>query len=92
MDNDNFLKKYLAILYRNTKLKITYPNLCTETQGNCLTAEKLKDSQPFAIVRLGAVEMHCINRFLKHQHFSQSEREQAFYCAGIFPKDRKSVV
>ena len=91
MDNDNFLKKHLAILYRNAKLKMIYPNLCTETQGNHLIAEKLTKNQPFAIVRLGAVEMHCVNRFLKQQNFSETEKEQAFYCAGIFPNDNTTL-
>ena len=85
------MKKYLAILYRNAKLKMTYPNLCTETQGNSLIAEKLTQNQPFAVVRLGAVEMHCVSRFLKHQNFSQTEKEQSLYCAGIFPNDNTTL-
>ena len=93
MDNDNFFKKHLAILYRKAKLKSNYfsMNLSSEKNGNNIISQKIKENRPFAVVRLGAVEMHCINRFLKHQNFSKSEREQALYCAGIFPNDNTTL-
>lgn len=89
MDNDNVLKKMLVKLYRNTKLKIDYAgmNLTTEEAGNALISEKLRSDKPFMVGRFGAVEMHCVSRWMHNEHCTEAEKEQALYAAGIFPND-----
>lgn len=93
MDNDNALKKKLVKLYRGTKLKIDYAgmNLTSEDGGNDLIAQLLKSYSPFMVGRFGAVEMHCVSRWMHGDKCTDAEKEQALYAAGIFPKDDATI-
>lgn len=93
MDNDNALKKKLVRLYRNIKLKIDYAgmNLTSEEGGNALIAEKLLSDEPLMVGRFGAVEMHCVSRWMHGEKCTESEKEQALYAAGIFPNDDVTI-
>lgn len=93
MDNDNLIKKQLVKLYRNTRLKLDYAGmgLLTEVQGNeCIKRFVNSDAQ-FMLGRFGAVEMHCVSRWMSGQNCTEEERNQALYAAGIFPSDQSTI-
>ena len=93
MDNDNMVKKQLVKLYRNTRLKLDYAGmgLLTEVQGNECIKRFANSDAPFLLGRFGAVEMHCVSRWLCGKSCTQVEREQALYAAGIFPNDQDTI-
>lgn len=93
MDNDNMIKKQLVKLYRNTRLKLDYAGmgLLTEAQGNECIKRFVNGDAPFLLGRFGAVEMHCVSRWMSGQKCTEEERNQAFYAAGIFPNDQSTI-
>lgn len=93
MDNDNILKKKLVHVYRKLRLNIDYVgmNLLTEKDGNKKIANLLKSDEPFAVGRFGAVEMHCVSKWMRGKYYSKNEAEQALYAAGIFPNDKQTI-
>lgn len=93
MDNDNMIKKQLVKLYRNARLKLDYAGkgLLSEAQGNEYIKRFLNGDAPFLLGRFGAVEMHCVSRWMSGQDCTEEERNQAFYAAGIFPNDQSTI-
>lgn len=93
MDNDNFIKKKLVKVYRNLRIKVDYAGMgiLSEESGNHLIAELLQNNEPFMVGRLGAVEMHCVSRWLNGKKCTEQERKQALMAAGIFPNDDKTI-
>lgn len=93
MDNDNLIKKQLVKLYRNTRLKLDYAGmgLLTEVQGNECIKRFVNGDAPFMLGRFGAVEMHCVFRWMSGQNCTEEERNQALYAAGIFPSDQGTI-
>lgn len=93
MDNDNALKKKFVKLYRDTKLKIDYAgmNLLLEKEGNKRIKQLVSGKTPFMVGRFGAVEMHCVSRWMAGEGCTQEERDQALYAAGIFPNDQDTI-
>lgn len=93
MDNDSALKKWLVKQYRNMRLKLDYcrMHLLSEKEGNSAIALKLNSVEPFMVGRFGAVEMHCVSRWMHKQQCTDAEREQALYAAGIFPNDDTTI-
>lgn len=93
MDNDNMIKKQLVRLYRNTRLKLDYAGkgLLTEAQGNEYIKRFVNGDTPFLLGRFGAVEMHCVSRWMLGQNCTEEERNQALYAAGIFPNDQRTI-
>lgn len=93
MDNDNMIKKRLVKLYRNTRLKLDYAGmgLLTEMQGNEYIKRSVNGDVSFLLGRFGAVEMHCVSRWMSGQNCTEEERNQALYAAGIFPNDQDTI-
>ena len=93
MDNDNMIKKQLVKLCRNTRLKLDYAGmgLMTEAQGNECIKRFVNGYTPFLLGRFGAVEMHCVSRWMLGQNCTEEERNQALYAAGIFPNDQGTI-
>lgn len=93
MDNDSAIKKRFVQLYRKVRLNIDYlgMNLVTEQRGNELIAERLSKNVPFMVGRFGAVEMHCVSKWMQGKTCSKEEKEQALYAAGIFPNDDRTI-
>lgn len=93
MDNDNLVKKQLVKLYRSTRLKLDYARmgLLTEAQGNECIKQFVNGDTPFLLGRFGAVEMHCVSRWMSGQNCTEEERNQALYAAGIFPNDQNTL-
>ncbi len=93
MDNDRALKKKLVKIYKEMKLKFDYSNmsLATEDGGNKIIAEMLNSDLPFMVGRFGAVEMHCVSRWMHGGKCTETEKEQALYAAGIFPNDDATI-
>lgn len=93
MDNDNALKKKLVKLYRDTKLKIDYTGmkLLSEEGGNKRIKQLTSGQTSFMVGRFGAVEMHCVSRWMAGENCTQEERNQALYAAGIFPNDQVTI-
>lgn len=89
MDNDNIIKKKLVQTYRALRLKLDYAgmNLVSEEAGNDKIAHLLEDKKPFSVGRFGAVEMHLVSKYMQQASYTDKEREQAQYAAGIFPND-----
>ncbi|MCD7883765.1 MAG: hypothetical protein LUI87_08720 [Lachnospiraceae bacterium] len=89
MDNDNIIKKKLVQTYRALRLKLDYASmsLLSEEAGNEKIASLLNQDQPFMVGRFGAVEMHLVSKYMQQAPYSDKEREQALYAAGIFPND-----
>lgn len=93
MDNDFKIKKICASLYRKARLKLDYigMDLKSEMDGNELIGQMLQFNTPFMVGRFGAVEMHCVYRWMNKQPYSTQERDQALYAAGIFPNDDETL-
>lgn len=93
MDNDSKLKKKLVGEYRKLRQKLDYKgmNLLSEGAGNELIRQKLEADKPFMVGRFGAVEMHCVSRWMNGQECTEAEKEQALYAAGIFPNDQETI-
>lgn len=93
MDNDSTIKKQLAKTYRSLRLKIDYAGmgLLTESEGNKRIKQYVANRRPFMLGRFGAVEMHCVSRWMLGQKCTEEERNQALYAAGIFPNDQKTL-
>ncbi|MCD7824192.1 MAG: hypothetical protein LUG86_09315 [Oscillospiraceae bacterium] len=89
MDNDNIIKKKLVQTYRALRLRFDYAgmNLLSEEAGNEKIASLLNQDQPFIVGRFGAVEMHLVSKYMQQTPYSDKEKEQALYAAGIFPND-----
>lgn len=89
MDNDLKIKKVCVSLYRKARLKLDYlgMNLLNEADGNDLIGQMLQSGSSFMVGRFGAVEMHCVYKWMNKQPYSEQERDQALYAAGIFPND-----
>lgn len=93
MDNDHYIKKNFSKLYRSLRLKIDYAHmgLLSESEGNNLIIKYITQQNAFMLGRLGAVEMHCVSRWMAGQNYTDEERRQALYAAGIFPNDQKTL-
>lgn len=93
MDNDNKLKKQLVKMYRNIRLILDYSRmgLLNEQQGNECIRQFVSRDMPFMIGRFGAVEMHCVSRWMSGERCTEKERNEALYAAGIFPNDQKTI-
>ena len=93
MDNDSMIKKQLVKLYRNIRLQLDYigMGLLTEKQGNDCIRQFVNSNTPFMLGRFGAVEMHCISRWMAGQTCTDEEKNQAMYAAGIFPNDQNTI-
>lgn len=87
MDNDLKVKKVCVSLYRKARLKLDYlgMNLLNEEEGNALIGQMLQSNTSFMVGRFGAVEMHCVYKWMNKKPYSEQERNQALYAAGIFP-------
>lgn len=93
MDNDSGLKKKLVSIYRNTKLKMDYKRMgiVTEEDGNKLIYNMIQQEAPFMVGRFGAVEMHCVSKWMQKKVCTDEEKYQALYAAGIFPNDDTTI-
>ena len=93
MDNDNVIKRQLAKVYRSMRFKLDYAGmgLLTESEGNNRIKQYVTNGSPFMLGRFGAVEMHCVSRWMSGQKCTDSEKHQALYAAGIFPNDQKTI-
>lgn len=93
MDNDNLLKKFLVRTYRKIRLHIDYDSmgLLSPDKGNALIAELLKTSEPFAVCRLGGVEMRCIVKRARAAIPNKMEMDNILFAAGVFPNSLKMV-
>lgn len=93
MDNDLKLKKTCVSLYRKIRLKLDYcgMNLVNEKQGNAIISQLLQSDSPFMVGRFGAVEMHCVYKWMNQKNYTDQERDQALYAAGIFPNDKTTL-
>ena len=93
VDNDNKLKKQLVKIYRSAKLKFDYAGrgILSESEGNRRIKHYIQGQKPFIVGRFGAVEMHCVSRWMSGQNCTLEERNQALYAAGIFPNDQVTI-
>lgn len=93
MDNDSAIKKRLVKIYRNIRLKVDYQGmgLTSENEGNLLIKQYLENKKPFAVGRFGAVEMHCVSKWMEGKDCTEEEKQQALFAAGIFPNDQNII-
>lgn len=93
MDNDNKVKKILASIYRDARFAVDYKPMGVKNEkgGNELIKEKLLQGDPLMVCRFGAVEMHCVSRWMNPEKCSDEERAQALFAAGIFPNTDEMI-
>lgn len=82
----------------NTKQKSKYngKSILKDLDGQLCIYNRLSLAKPCMIGRFGAVELLLINHYLRIKNhisldYSKNIREQAKYCAGIFPNDNKTL-
>lgn len=89
MDNDSKIRKTCIDTYRRVFFNICYMhmNVKDESEGNKIIYDHIQSDRPVMIGRLGAVEMRCVYKWMRKKQYTQSERFQALYAAGIFPNN-----
>lgn len=92
MDNDLKLKKIATSLYRSLRFKIEYGNkVILNEDASELIAKYIKSNKPFMIARFGAVEMRCIDQFLKGKQYNNKIKHMIKVNAGVFPNDKETM-
>lgn len=93
MDNDIKLKKVLASTYRKIKFKLDYSskNVKFNNEASNLIAEKIKEGKPLMVARFGAVEMRCVDSYLKGKEYAEKIKTMATINAGIFPNNKQTI-
>lgn len=93
MDNDKWVVKKGVEIVRKCLIQVDYigHNFKSETNGNKAIAELLASNKPAMVARFGAVEMHCVSKWMAEKEYSEKEMEQAIYAAGIFPSTKDTI-
>lgn len=90
MDNDKWIIKKSIELARRCMIQMDYIGyqLRSENKGNKIIENLITSAKPVMIARLGAVEMHCVSKWMSGKDYSLQDMEQALYAAGIFPNSK----
>lgn len=92
-DNDlkyiKLLKKYLRQL--KFKLEFINKNVLSAEQGNEYIYRKLELDEPFMVARFGAVELRCIDKWLKNKNYTEYNKISINEAAGVFPNDDETI-
>lgn len=93
MDNDFYLKKYAAKIYKKIKFNLDYrfKDIKTKSECNEKIASLIHSNKPFMYVRLGAVESRCVDKLMKKKNFTPQNVDSIKYAAGVFPNDNDSI-
>lgn len=93
MDNDIKLKKIIAKTYKNLRFKLDYnsKNVVFNERASELISNNIKENKPLMIARFGAVEMSCIDYFLKGKGYDNKIKKMITINAGVFPNDTETL-
>lgn len=93
MDNDKWIVRKGVEIARKCMVQVDYIgyNFRSEVTGNKAITDLLASKNPAMVARFGAVEMHCVSKWMVKKDYSSKEMEQALYAAGIFP-NKKNVI
>lgn len=65
--------------------------LLLENDGNKHICKRISYNTPFMVGRLGAVEMRCVEKWMKRKQYTKKEIEQIYFAAGVFPNDKNTI-
>lgn len=87
MDNDFFVKKIFASAYKKLRFELEYYNIriLFDDSANEVIKNKIISGLPISISRLGAIEMRCIDYYLRKKKYDESIKKMININAGIFP-------
>lgn len=93
MDNDLYIKKKLAKIYKNIGLRIQFydKKVISSIESNKLISEVITENKPCMVSRFGATELLCVSSFLKEKNYSEEIKYRIKNHAGVFPDTDESL-
>lgn len=86
-DNDKKIIKIIKKNIKNIKFKYMYKNkkIVNQEMGNELIRQFIGQKKPFCVVRYGAVEARCLDKWMRGKKYSEYNKKSIMEAAGFFP-------
>lgn len=87
MDNDFYIKKQLAKIYKTISYKIQFydKKVINSYESNRLISGMINENNPCMVSRFGATELLCINSYLNGKGYNKTVKYRIKNHAGVFP-------